>query len=144
MKREKGSHEGASPPGPRHPLQDEKEQDRIDPVKEDIDEMVGTRAWPEELAVEHVREPRQRMPIRHGSRRESPSNSLPRQAVLNDDVVPDIMGIIIVDEIEVPYLPIDERRRNDKKKDDRQIVTDSGCGGSGHLTGPVSNGFSAG
>jgi hypothetical protein len=54
------------------------------------------------------------------------------------------MGIIIMDEIEVPDLPVDERSRNDKKKDDRQNVTDSGCGGSGHLTKPVSNGFSAG
>lgn len=63
-----------------------------------------------ELAIEHVREPRHRMPVRSVAQMKRPPNIFPRQPAADVGVVDDVIRIVDVGEFEVSRLPIDRER----------------------------------
>jgi len=109
---EQGGGEGASPPGLRHTLQGEEEQDRVERVKEHVDEMVGAGTGSEQPAVEHVREPRQRVPVPQGRRCEGPLHAVRRQAALHDEIFLDVERVVVIDVVEGPDLRVEGRRQH--------------------------------
>ena len=72
--------------------------------------LMSARAEAEELAVEHVREPRDRMPIARLRGGECPPNAVPVQPSLHHRVVRYQAGIVVVDEIVVSQRQVDQRR----------------------------------
>ena len=120
MKGEEGRHECASPASPRQGLQDEKQQCRIEQVKEEIDEVMKAGVKAEKADIEHVGEPRQRVPVRRGECREGPPDSLPRESLPDDGIVRHVERIVIIDEAEIPDLPVDPCRDEGQKKKHRQ------------------------
>ena len=80
MPREQRRDRRARPRSARHTQQREKQQHGIRRVQQDVNEMLwaGTRA--EQLPVEHVREPRERMPVRGVAAAERPGDAGRRDA----------------------------------------------------------------
>src|ERR1039458_8962125 len=64
-----------------------KHQNGIGRVKQHIDEMMSAGYEAEYLTISHVRKPRERMPVAHVEGGESPMNSTPSQAALDDPVL---------------------------------------------------------
>ena len=63
MDGEHGRHEGAGPETAGHPPQDQEQQDRRGGVQQDVGQVVSAGVQAVELAVQHVGEPGQRMPV---------------------------------------------------------------------------------
>src|SRR5438552_8832963 len=69
-------------------------------MKEKVDEMVRPWIEPEQLHVDHVREPRHWMPVSALSVQMAKrlANSVPGQAMLDEGVLGDVIGIVVVHE----------------------------------------------
>jgi hypothetical protein len=74
VKGKQSRHEGALPGRFGHPVKNEKEQQRIGNVKQEIGQMMPSGFQPKELNVEHVGHPGQRMPVCGITGRECPPN----------------------------------------------------------------------
>jgi hypothetical protein len=73
--------EGTWPRRAGHPLEQEKEQNGRDRVQHDIREIMSACIEPKELAIKHVRNRRQRMPVPRVIMCERPNNSGQCEAV---------------------------------------------------------------
>jgi len=87
-------------------------------MQHDAREMVPPRAQTEELAVEHVRNPGQRMPVGGVTRSQSPAHALARQARLDVRVVEHVGRVIVV------HKPIARRGPEDREHRQRQEQAD--------------------
>jgi len=76
------------------------------------------RAWihPEQLAIEHVRDRGQRMPVLRVDVRERPDDAAPGKARAHVRVVEHVERIIVIDELMVECLP--EHRPDDRDQND--------------------------
>src|SRR5580658_1924069 len=72
----------------------------------EVGEVMRPGVKPEELAIEHVGEPRQRKPVAGKGMREGPRHAAPRDSLPYVGVVRDVDGIVIIDEAETQNLPI--------------------------------------
>ena len=59
------SHEKAFPEGPRHVFEHKKQKDAVNRVDQGIDDVHGPRINAEQLTVQHVGQPGNRMPVGH-------------------------------------------------------------------------------
>jgi len=78
--------------------QQQKQQHHIEGMPEDALSVMSRRAQPERLHIQHVRQPRQRMPIGFRSCSESPRHATRGQPLLNVPIRGDVVGIVVVDE----------------------------------------------
>ena len=90
-----GAYHGTSPDRSRHPRQDEKEQKGIADMKEQIVEMVPLGVQPIKLAVQHVGNPRQRVPVAGMGRSKGPPNTIRGQARTHMGILNDVFIIVI-------------------------------------------------
>ena len=63
MQRKKPCHKGALPESVCHATENQKEQEGVGYMEEDIDQMMPPRPQSEYLTVQHVRKPCQRVPV---------------------------------------------------------------------------------
>ena len=63
----------------------------------------------EQLTIEHKRQPRQRVPVGRAVGGKSPDDAIPGQAVQNVRIFIYVVSIIIIDKIEIVYLPEDQQ-----------------------------------
>ena len=75
------------------------QQQRVDDVEDEIGDVMGAGREPEELHVDEVRQPRQRMPVGVVERGERPRDGRARQPVCDVRVLTDVDGIVELDEI---------------------------------------------
>ena len=99
MKREKRGRERARPARPGHPLQDPEEQDAVCGVQEQARQMMEARVQAEELAIEHVREPGQRVPVGRVAGREGPPHPLETEPRSDVEIFDDVLRIVVEDEL---------------------------------------------
>src|SRR5208283_4151376 len=83
MQREDGSYERTAPKGTRGAPQKQEQQERVGNVEQDIDQMLRPGVLAEELAIQLMGQPSQRMPIAGMGRRKGPSHVLARQSTLH-------------------------------------------------------------
>ena len=95
--KERGN-DGASPHEPCRFRQQKEQQHHVDGVPEDALGVVTGGPHSKQLHVQHVRKPRQRMPIGFRRRSESPCQAGFGQALLDVEVRGDIGGIVVGDE----------------------------------------------
>jgi hypothetical protein len=100
----------------RHVAKHEKEQDDRNCVKKDIREMMSAGIEPKELAVEHVRNCRQRMPVPRVAVPERPNDSGQCEAAGYDRVFIDVDVVVEVNEFVAKRLPENQPRDCDQKK----------------------------
>ncbi len=76
MEGKKSGNKAASPQGPGHPLQYEKQEQRVEQVKKDIGQVMSLGIQAIELVVQHVGQPGQRMSVGYMGRSESPDHAI--------------------------------------------------------------------
>src|SRR5580700_9247946 len=81
------------------PKQEQKKENGIRSVKQEIRVVMTGRIQVEELVVERMREPGQRMPVSLAKGCERPLHGIPCQAVLNLGIFYDVRQIIEIDEL---------------------------------------------
>ena len=106
MEREQGGGQGARPLRPRHPPQQEKEQDGIGQMQEQAGEMMAGGIQSVELEIHHVRNPGQRVPVAGAEGRKSPNNSRPAHPLFDHAVGSDIIAIVQRHKVTIPDLSI--------------------------------------
>ena len=85
-------------------------------MKQQIDQMMRAGAVPEQLAVEHQRQARHRMPVGHHHGPEGPGDTRRRQTLLNVGIFGYIGRVIQIDEIVSAQRPKYGRRNQKKRK----------------------------
>jgi hypothetical protein len=116
MNGEDSCHEGALPYGFRHTVKNEEEQKRICNMKEKIDYVVTRRPQPEQLTVQHMRDPSQGMPVACIEGCESPDNVPRSETGLYMTVSRYVFVVIKIDKIVTVYLPVDRYGSYRKKE----------------------------
>ena len=101
--------EGAWPDRASHSSQHQKQEHGIEDVQQDVRQMVPAGAQPEELAVEHVGKPRERMPIVRVVGGERPNDALPVEAGLDMGIGYYVVRIVTMNEFVGYGGPIDCR-----------------------------------
>jgi hypothetical protein len=77
MEGKAGCHPVTLPEGSRHPIENEKQEERIGQVKEEIRKMMPPRVQPKELTVDHMGEPGQGLTFAAMVGSEGPDHPLP-------------------------------------------------------------------
>ena len=78
-------------------------------MQTDIDQMMGTGIQTEKLAIDHVRNRRQWMPVLRMNMSKCPDDTAPGQPRLDIWVFENVTTVVVVNEIEVPSLEEDDR-----------------------------------
>ena len=120
MNREDRRHPGAGPERPGHPPQGQKQEDRRGGVQEHVGQMMAAGLQAIKLAVQHVREPGQRMPVAGVVRGERPGDSLAGQAPADVPVLVDVIVVVEVDEVVAGRLAEDGDHRQQQQAADGQ------------------------
>ena len=105
----------AAPDATSHVAEQEEKQKSRDRVEQDIREMMTAGSQSKELAIEHVRNRGERMPVARVSVSERPRDAAQRQAACDDRIAVNVRFIIKIDEIVLERLPKHEPRNGDKK-----------------------------
>jgi len=98
-------------------IQNKKQQKRVCNMKQEIYKMMRTGIHSEQLTVQHVRYPCQRMPVGGVKGGTRPNEVVRRQSFLNMKVISDIFSVIKKDEVKIFNIPESKKRATDKKKD---------------------------
>ncbi len=124
MEGKQSGDDGAPPDRAGHPFEQKENQDRVDDMQQHIHQMVRAGLLTEPLAIQHVREPGHRMPIRFFAVEiaKCPRHALRGQSFLNDAVSGDVIRIVVIDEFVLADLPIDRARHHGQKQNDEQIT----------------------
>ena len=94
---ERGGH-GTAEGRARGALQQEKKQDDIQGMEQDIGQVVTGGVQAEKLDVSHMREPSEGMPIGFGEGGKGPGDAGASETLLHLIVIGDVGGIVIADE----------------------------------------------
>ena len=111
MDGENRRHPRAGPERSRHPPQRQEQDDRGGGVQEHVGQVVATGLQSVEIAVQHVREPGQRVPVERLVRGDCPGDCLTGQAVLDVCVVEDVVIVVEVDDVVADRLAKDDDHR---------------------------------
>jgi len=85
-------------------------------MKADIDPMMRRGAIAEHLAIEHVRQPGQRMPVTRVKSGESPLEADWAEAQENSRIICDVLVVIEVKKPGVVYRPVSRDNGQDQKQ----------------------------
>ena len=86
-----------------------------------VNEQMSACVHAEELAVDHMRDPRERMPVSRVERGESPSEPRERNTVIHHWVFPDVRGVIERDELMPDHLYINSECNCPQSQQDEEI-----------------------
>ena len=89
----------ASPKGSGHLPKNEKQHDHGGAMQHQAGEMVPTRAKPEELDIEHMRDGRERMPVLGMNVGKRPGDPMERDSISYRGIGVEIRDVIVVDEL---------------------------------------------
>ena len=98
MNTEQGGNKGAAPNRAGHRFEHEKQQHDGDAVQQDASEMVAAGVEPEKLAIQHVRNRRERMPVLRVNVGKRPRNSVQRDAARYNLFSVDVGVVVVIDE----------------------------------------------
>ena len=111
---EQRGHNHAAPDCAGDLIQEQKKKNCVGDVEQNADEMVHRGVLAEELAIEHVREPGERVPIAGVASGEGPFDVFPFQAALNVRVGGDVIRIVVIDKVVAKSVEVN--REGDKRK----------------------------
>ena len=103
---EEGGNKGAAAERAGHSLKESKYQERVEGVEKKIGGMVSGWLEAEELAIEHVGEPGQRMPVAGVAGGESPTPAVQAETAPDHEVLGHIVRVVEVEELAVADQPV--------------------------------------
>src|SRR5437868_15289683 len=98
MNRKQRRHPEAAPLGAGGSQQQPEQQSNVQGVQQNADKMMAHGIQAEQLAIEHVGDPSERVPIGNIKSSESPTEVFERQAGLNVRIEGDVRIAIVVNE----------------------------------------------
>ena len=116
MQGEEGSDGRAAPEGSRHTREDHEEKQRVRDVKQEVDLMVRARLRTEQLHVQHMREPGERVPVTDAGRSERPTCVIEAESREHTIVLDDVGPIVESDESVLRNGCVDHDRYHDQKR----------------------------
>ena len=115
MYRKHRRHKRAAPQKPRHPPQNQKKQDRCCRVEEDIGQMMPAGIQSIQLAVQHVGQHRQRMPVGHHDMGEGPLDSFQAQPAGDHGIFIYVPAVVVVNKL-IPQCLAEDHPDNCRQK----------------------------
>src|ERR1039458_3831842 len=109
-------HQGTSPQRAGHAPQQQEEHKGISDVKAHTHQVGSSGLEAEELTVQHMGKPGQRMPVAGVAGLKGPNNILPLQPALNMRILRDIIRVVIIDK----GLPCDRHEDSQRGHGERQ------------------------
>jgi hypothetical protein len=106
MQREKRSHKHAWPETFCHSGQEDKQQNGIYNMKQDVNKMMCGGAAGKQSVIELMGQPRQRVPVGGVTGGEGPFNPLPGKTRFDIGVVGDVSVIVIADKLVTVHGPV--------------------------------------
>ncbi len=97
----------AAPECSRERAEPEEKQDRVARVKQQVGQVMTRRTQSVKLAIQHVREPRQRVPIRAMNVSEGPLQPRPSQSRRNLRIAGDVIVVIEGEKVQIDDRQID-------------------------------------
>ena len=122
MQRKQRRHHEAAAAEAGRSLQDPEQQHDIQHMQQHVHIVRAGRIQIEELAIQSVREPRQRMPRADAIGGEAPADGVPGHAVLHHGVLRDVDRVVVVDEREAVDAQIQRRGNDDEDQAEREIL----------------------
>jgi len=116
----------AAPGGAGQAAQRAEQEDRAQPMKQHIGRVEAARIDPEQLGVEHVRQPGDGVPIRHEAGGERPAQVLRREPCRHPCVLVDVAVVVEDHEVEGERLP--EDRHDEREQCESQPARDAAIG----------------
>ena len=110
VERKQRRDDSAAPQGAGHIPEQDVQQEGIRDMEEQVRQVMAGWPQPIELAVEHVRKHRDRMPIARDLAVPDPGKALRAQARLDIRIRRDVIGVVIADEVMASHWPIDHQR----------------------------------
>ena len=126
MQCEERGHEGGAPGGAGHAPQQAEEHVGVGEVKQNAREVVAGGIRAIKLAIQHVGQPGERVPIARIAGRKRPKNICAGQPGMDLNVVGDVFGVIIIVELEAEHGPIKGQRDEGQKQADIRITAETG------------------
>jgi hypothetical protein len=108
--REQRSDDEARSSGSGHRREDDEQHGGVRGVERGVHEVVGAGVEPEELDVEHVGEPRERVPVEGVEGRPGPEEPLPREALEDHRVLRHVHVVVVVEEGVAADLRVERQR----------------------------------
>src|SRR4029077_4284857 len=122
MNGEDGGDKCASPDFSSERVERKKERDDGKGVKDNAVEMVQTGIYPEQLAIQHMRQGGDGMPVGGVKMSEGPCEVGETQPAGHAIGAINVIGIIVTDPIEVRGLPKDNPDQRDKREGDQKFL----------------------
>ena len=110
MEGEERRDDRAAPCGSGDSLKKQEKKQGVRDMDQHVHEQVPAGIQTKELAVQHMREPGERMPVGGVKRGEGPGNSVQRQAAGDHGIVPDVKRVIEIDELVTDDLAVNRER----------------------------------
>ena len=107
MPREERGHYEARPEGTGGGAQEDEEQHRSERVQQDAPEVMAARVEAEELDVDHVGDPGERLPVEVADVGEGPREPLAREPPQHVLVLRHVARVVVVDEVPEEGAPVD-------------------------------------
>ena len=119
---EDSGEQSALPNGAGEPAEGEEDEQAVEGVDQQIDEVMAGGAESEQLAINHVGHPGQRMPVGVVAVQtaECPRDAMPGEAGLDVRVGDNVTVVVVVDEVVPDDGPEREQGRRDQARTDEQ------------------------
>ena len=109
-------HRGVATADLGHVVKDKKKQQHGDGVEQNVREMMADGSKSKQLAIDHVRNRRERMPVPRVAVRERPSDSAQCQPARHDRISVNVSLIVEINEFVTKRLPENQPRDCDQKQ----------------------------
>jgi hypothetical protein len=116
MKRKQSTDRGAPPKQSGSRTNQEKEQDYVYHMKDQVRGVVARCMGTEKLHIGHVRNPRQRMPVGHYRGAEGPRHVVKRKALLDGVILSDVTVVVVIHESVRKSRPVREYRERRERR----------------------------
>src|ERR1700730_14195725 len=127
MKRKKRRDQRARTSGMCCCQQKPEDKQRVGDMNQGVNEEMATCVHAEELAVDHMCDPREWMPVCDVKSGERPSESRERNAAIHHWVLPDIRIVVESDELMPDHLRINPKRHYRQTEQDEEIGSPECC-----------------
>jgi hypothetical protein len=107
VKGKQGRDHSTSPNGPGHLFQDNEQEQSIGEMKQQVGEVMAHGIEAVELAVKHMGQPSERVPIGCMGCGKGPNKTLMGKPSLNVRIFANVLCVVVMDKVMICHLPVD-------------------------------------
>jgi len=123
MKGKQGGDKSTSPNGPGHLFQGNEQEQTIGEMKEQVAEVMSHGIEVVELAVKHMGQPSERVPVGCMGGGKGPNKTLAGKPSLNVRIFANVLCVVEMDKVMICHLPENNQDSQDQQKTDEKFMT---------------------